>query len=114
MSVSLPGIDVGESSGLVIDRNRQFQGEVAGLFPDGSMIDAAGNPLPVNAKQIKTFDFLPSIEGLFCDPHLPAHFQHRRVGPDRQQGFEHGRIPVIPGRHRKSLVILEKHHAKTY
>ena len=38
-------IDVGERGGLGIDRDGQFQGKVAGLFPHGSLIDAVGERL---------------------------------------------------------------------
>ena len=49
-------IDVGESGGFGSDRDGEFQGKVAGLFPHGSLIDPVGNPAAVDAQGFKETD----------------------------------------------------------
>ena len=82
-------IDVGEGGGFGIDRNGQFQGKVAGLFPHGSLIDAVGNPLAVDAQHNQNIRLLR----LGRKPGQLRVFQHI---VEREQPPEHDGILRFP------------------
>ena len=85
-------IDVGEGGGFGSDRDGQFQGKVAGLFPHGSLIDAVGNPAAVDAQQLKETDFFL----LGRKPGKLRVFQNvvEREQPPEHDGIIH--IPAVP------------------
>ena len=85
-------INVSEGGGFGIASDGKFEGKVAGLFPHGSVIGAAGNPVTVDAQQIKESD-------LFLLAGKPGKFRvfqneiEREQPPEKQGIF---RLPAVP------------------
>ena len=94
-------IDVGEGGGFGIGRDGQFQGKVTGLIPVGSMIETAGQPPAVDAKQIEESD-------LFLFGGKPGKLRVFQNVVEREQPPAHGGIiplPAVPDVLNSQLVV---------